>query len=153
MGRDLDQLDERSRQMVLSAPSLLSLTESLHGLRERHGRIATSIAECSQALLAALDRCKEAQQCVDKSQKMFSHIQSELQELQRPVGCKIENVKGMLDTCQVDNRNIYNWLFLLPKRLQITITIIVPDFLTFFKCLIYRMIPNQSDVVFKISLH
>lgn len=105
MGGDLDQLDERSRQMVLSPPALLTLSETLHGLRERHGRIANNIADRSRALAAALDQCRQAQQCVDQSREIFARVQSELQGLQRPVGSKTEDVQTMLDTCQVTTKS------------------------------------------------
>lgn len=87
--------------MLLSSPDLLTLTELLSGLRDRHSRIAGAIKDKIKALGDALSKCKEAHEKADQSLALITRIQAEMKELQKPIGSKVEDVQGLLDSYQV----------------------------------------------------
>lgn len=73
VGEDLSALDKCGRQMMLSAPDLLTLTETLNCLHDRHARIAASIKVWQRYLLLYYYLHIKRDEINSKTQFDYSH--------------------------------------------------------------------------------
>ncbi|XP_012253400.2 muscle-specific protein 300 kDa isoform X14 [Athalia rosae] len=76
----------------------LELSEQLKNMKEAHRRVAGIINERALALQASIAEAEEAAARVAEAVQFMTDIQRELQELNKPIGARAEDVEGMLAT-------------------------------------------------------
>lgn len=77
------------------------LSEQLSGMQVRHAVVAGVIATRLEALRDAV-RCHErALEKAKDSAKFVAAVHTQLKELSRPIGSRVEDVQGLLDNYQV----------------------------------------------------
>lgn len=72
------------------------LTEQLKNMKEAHARVAGVINDRAVALQKSIDEAEEAAARVAEAIQFMTDIQKELQDLNKPIGSRAEDVEGML---------------------------------------------------------
>ncbi|KAK3930234.1 Nesprin-1 [Frankliniella fusca] len=103
VGADVERLFVQGQGAVLSTVSEADralLSEQLSGMQVRHAVVAGVIATRLEALRDAV-RCHErALEKAKDSAKFVATVHSQLKELSRPIGSRVEDVQGLLDNYQ-----------------------------------------------------
>lgn len=103
VGGDVERLFV-GQEAVLSTVSEADralLAEQLSGMQVRHAVVAGVIATRLEALRDAV-RCHEkALEKAKDSAKFVAAVHSQLKDLSRPIGSRVEDVQGLLDNYQV----------------------------------------------------
>lgn len=76
----------------------LELSEQLKNMKDAHRRVAGVINERAAALQASIAEAEQAAARVAEAVQFMTEIQRELQELNKPIGSRAEDVEGMLST-------------------------------------------------------
>nr|CAD7429520.1 unnamed protein product [Timema monikensis] len=99
MRSDLERIIDQGKAILptVSEADKLTLSEQLNAIKDRHARIAGLIRDRSNGLKDQLSQCKVAAAKVAESVQFMTGIQAELKELSKPVGSKVEDVRGMLE--------------------------------------------------------
>ena len=95
---DIGKITQQGKSILptVSDVDKLELSEQLKNMKEAHGRVANVINERAAALQKSIDEAEEAAARVAEAVQFMTEIQRELQELNKPIGSKVEDVEGML---------------------------------------------------------
>lgn len=97
-GDDIEKINQQGKSILptVSDADKQELSEQLKNMKEAHGRVAGVINERALALQKSIDEAEEAAARVAEAIQFMSDIQKELQDLNKPIGARVEDVEGML---------------------------------------------------------
>ncbi|XP_074030429.1 muscle-specific protein 300 kDa isoform X10 [Leptinotarsa decemlineata] len=97
---DIEKIAEQAKAILptISESDKLTLNDTLNSLRDRHTRITTIIDDRTNALKQNIKELKEAQARIEESKRVIQDIQIQIQELNKPLGPKVEDVQHVLST-------------------------------------------------------
>ncbi|XP_014483634.1 PREDICTED: nesprin-1 isoform X6 [Dinoponera quadriceps] len=97
-GDDIEKINQQGKSILptVSDADKQELSEQLRNMKEAHGRVAGVINERAIALQKSIDEAEEAAARVAEAIQFMSDIQKELQDLNKPIGARVEDVEGML---------------------------------------------------------
>ncbi|KAJ8930094.1 hypothetical protein NQ314_017138, partial [Rhamnusium bicolor] len=97
---DIDKITEQGKAILptISESNKLTLNDTLNSLRDRHSRVAALIQDRKNALKQNIQQIKDAQARIAESKQFIQEIQSQLQELNKPIGSRVEDVQIVLST-------------------------------------------------------
>lgn len=97
---DIEKIKEQGKAILptISESDKLTLSDTLNSLGDRHNRIAALIRDRTDALKQKMQQIKEAQARLEESRQAIQNIQAQMQELNKPIGPKVEDVQHVLST-------------------------------------------------------
>ncbi|XP_046474495.1 muscle-specific protein 300 kDa isoform X6 [Neodiprion pinetum] len=97
---EIENITQQGKSILptISDADKLELSEQLKNLKDSHRRVAGIINERALALQASIAEAEEAAARVAEAVQFMTDIQRELQELNKPIGSRAEDVEGMLAT-------------------------------------------------------
>ncbi|XP_054006700.1 muscle-specific protein 300 kDa isoform X2 [Hylaeus anthracinus] len=97
---DIEKIIQQGKSILptVSDADKLELSEQLQNMREAHGRVAGIINERALALQKSIDEAEESLARVAEAVQYMTDVQKELQELNKPIGARVEDVEAMLDS-------------------------------------------------------
>lgn len=97
---DIDKIFEQAKAIIptISESDKIYLNEMLTNLKDRHNRISALIQDRTNALKANIQQLRDAQSRVAESVQFVNEIQSQLKELNKPIGSKVEDVQNVLSS-------------------------------------------------------
>lgn len=99
--RTVGQLKTISEQMVLCESDSLKISDQILSLENRQKRTKAAIKDRIEMLSQHVEKMKNISKTIEESKKMISKVQSNLQELNRPVGSTEDDVKEMITSYEV----------------------------------------------------
>ncbi|XP_012271233.1 nesprin-1 isoform X8 [Orussus abietinus] len=95
---DVEKITQQGKSILptISDADKLELSDRLKSMKDAHGRVAGIINERAAVLQASIDEAEEAAARVAEAVQFMTDIQRELQELNKPIGSRVEDVEGML---------------------------------------------------------
>lgn len=97
--------------MLLCESDKLKISDQILSLENRQKRTKAMIKERIEMLGQHLEKMKTISKTIEDSKVMMSKVQSNLQELNRPVGSTVDEVKDMITSYEVS-------IYLLVKYLR-----------------------------------
>lgn len=97
----IDQLKQISEQMVLCESDTLKISDQILSLENRQKRTKVLIKDRIEMLSQYLEKMKNISKMIEESKIMISKVQSNLQELNRPVGSTVDDVNDMIISYEV----------------------------------------------------
>lgn len=99
-GDDIEKIIQQGKSILptISDADKLELSEKLKNMKDTHGRVAGTINERAATLEKSIREAEEVAAHVADAVQFMTDIQQELQELNKPIGVKVEDVEGMLVT-------------------------------------------------------
>lgn len=82
---------------TLSSPDKIKLNEQLKGLKDKYNKTATNIKDRIKTIQDHIRKHNEAKAKLAECVKFLDKIQQQIQELNKPIGSKMEDVKSLLD--------------------------------------------------------
>lgn len=101
MDRTIEQLKTISERMVLCESDSLKISDQILSLENRQKRTKAAIKDRIEMLSQHLEKMKNISKTIEESKIMISKVQSNLQELSRPVGSTEDDVKEMITSYEV----------------------------------------------------
>jgi len=98
----IEQLKIISKQMVLCEPDTLKISDQILSLENSQKRTKAMIKDRIEIIGQYLEKIKNISKTVEESKKMILKVQSNLQELDRPVGSTMDDVKDMIMSYEVN---------------------------------------------------
>ncbi|XP_020291842.1 nesprin-1 isoform X3 [Pseudomyrmex gracilis] len=97
-GDDIEKINQQGKSILptVSYADKQELNEQLKNMKEAHARIAGVISDRAAALQKSIDEAEEAAARVAEAIQFMTDIQKELQDLNKPIGSRVEDVEGML---------------------------------------------------------
>lgn len=97
---DVEKITEQGKAILptVNESDKISLNDTVQSLKDRHGRIAALIADRKNALRQNIQQQREAAAKIEESKQFMEEIRSELKDLNKPIGCKVEDVQGILSS-------------------------------------------------------
>lgn len=97
---DIEKITQQGKSILptISDADKLELSEMLKNMKEAHSRVSAVINERAAALQKSIDEAEEMAAKVADAVQFMTDIQRELQELSKPIGSRVEDVEGMLDS-------------------------------------------------------
>lgn len=95
---NLENIIQQSKSILptISDTDKLELNEQLKNMKEAHNRVAGIINERASSLQKNIDEAEQAAAKLADAVQFMTKIQGELQELNKPIGSKVEDVEDML---------------------------------------------------------
>jgi nesprin-1 len=95
---DIEKIIQQSKSILptISDADKVELSERLKNMKEAHGRVYGIINERAAALQKSIDEAEEVAARVAEAAQFMTDIQQQLQELNKPIGSRVEDVEGML---------------------------------------------------------
>ena len=95
---DIEKIVQQGKSILptISDADKLELSEKLKNMKEAHSRVASVINERASALQKSIDEAEEVAARVAEAVQFMTDIQQQLQDLNKPIGSRIEDVEGML---------------------------------------------------------
>jgi len=87
--------------MVLCESDSLKINDQILSLENRQKRTKTMIKDRIEVLGQHIEKMKNISKIIDESKTMISKVQSNLHELNRPVGSTEDDVKSMIMSYEV----------------------------------------------------
>lgn len=87
--------------MILCESDTLKISDQILSLENRQKRTKSMIKERIEMLGKYLEKLKNISSTIEQSQKIISKVQLNLQELNRPVGSTMNDVKDMIISYEV----------------------------------------------------
>jgi len=87
--------------MVLCEPDTLKISDQILSLENSQKRANAMIKDRIEMIGQYLEKIKNISKIVEESKKMIQKVQSNLQELDRPVGSTVDDVKDMIESYEV----------------------------------------------------
>lgn len=87
--------------MLLCESDMLKISDQILSLGNRQKRTKAMIKDRIEMLGQHLEKMKNISKTIEESKLMFSKVQSNLQELNRPVGSTVEDVKDVIMSYEV----------------------------------------------------
>lgn len=97
----IEELKTISGQMKLCESDVLKNSDQILSLENRQKRTKAMIKDRIEMLGQYLEKMKHISKTIEESKKMISKVQSNLQELNRPVGSTVDDVKNMIMSYEV----------------------------------------------------
>lgn len=99
MDEIISKISEQSQGILpsLSDADKLQLNEEINSLNEKHARIKSIIRDKTKILQDHIKDYKDAANKIAEAAKYMTHIQTEIKNLNKPIGSKVEDVQGMLN--------------------------------------------------------
>lgn len=88
--------------MVLCEPDTLKMSDQILSLENSQKRTKSMIKDRIEMIGKYLEKMKNISKIVEESKKMIHKVQSNLQELNRPVGSTVDDVKDMIKSYEVN---------------------------------------------------
>jgi len=88
--------------MVLCEPDTLKISDQILSLENSQKRTKSMIKDRIEMIGQYLEKMKNISKFVEESKKMIHKVQSNLQELNRPVGSTVDDVKDMIESYEVN---------------------------------------------------
>lgn len=98
---DIDQLKSMFEQMILCESDTLKISDQILSLENRQKRTKVMIKDRIEMLGKYLEKMKNISNTIKESKVMISKVQSNLQELNHPVGSTMDDVKDMITSYEV----------------------------------------------------
>ena len=97
-GEDVEKIIQQGKSILptVSDADKLELNDQLKSMKDSHGRVAGIINERAAALEKSIAEAEEAAARVADAVQFMTDIQKELQDLNKPIGSRVEDVEGML---------------------------------------------------------
>lgn len=97
-GDDIEKISQQGKSILptVSDVDKQELSKQLNDMKEAHGRIAGVINERAIALQKSIDEAEEAAARVAEAIQFMTNVQKELQDLNKPIGARVEDVEGLL---------------------------------------------------------
>lgn len=86
---------------TISDADKLELSELLKNIKDAHGRVAGVIDERSLVLQNNIDEAEKVAARVAEAVQFMTNVREQLQELNKPIGSRVEDVEGILTTYEV----------------------------------------------------
>lgn len=99
--RTIEQLKAISEKMVLCESDSLKISDQILSLENRQKRTKATIKDRIEMLDQHLQKMKKISKTIEESKLIMSKVQSNLQELNRPVGSTENDVKEMITSYEV----------------------------------------------------
>ncbi|XP_043492348.1 nesprin-1 [Polistes fuscatus] len=95
---NIEKITQQGKSILptISDADKQELSEQLKCMKEAHDRVANVINERANNLQKKIDEAEEAAARVAEAVQFMTDIQKELQDLNKPIGARIEDVEGML---------------------------------------------------------
>jgi len=87
--------------MVLCEPDTLKISDQILSLENSQKRTKSMIKDRIEMIGQYLEKMKNISKIVEESKEMIHKVQSNLQELNRPVGSTVDDVKDMIKSYEV----------------------------------------------------
>lgn len=87
--------------MLLCESDKLKISDQILSLENRQKRTKAMIKDRIEMLGQYLEKMKTISKTIEESKKMISKVHSNLQELNRPVGSTVDEVKDMITSYEV----------------------------------------------------
>lgn len=100
VNEDIDKILEQGKAILptISESEKLALNEILSNMKDRHNRLASLIQDRTSALKQNIKKQKEAQERLAECLQFIEAIKKELNDLNKPIGSKVEDVQAILNT-------------------------------------------------------
>ncbi|XP_008555407.1 muscle-specific protein 300 kDa isoform X6 [Microplitis demolitor] len=97
-GEDVEKIMQQGKSILptVSDADKLELSDQLKSMKDAHNRVAGVINERAAALHKSIAEAEEAAARVAEAVQFMSDIQKELNNLNKPIGSRVEDVEGML---------------------------------------------------------
>lgn len=92
--------------MILSESDTLKISDQILSLENSQKRTKSMIKDRIEMIGQYLEKMKNISKIVEESNKMIQKVQSNLQELDRPVGSTVDDVKEMIKSYEVSQSYI-----------------------------------------------
>lgn len=103
----IGELKTISGQMLLCESDTLKICDQILSLENRQKRTKATIKDRIEMLGQNLEKMKNIAKIIDDSKVMITKVQSNLQELNRPVGSNVDDVKHMITSYEVSYADTY----------------------------------------------
>jgi len=87
--------------MLLCESDLLKISDQILSLENRQKRTKAMIKDRIEMLGQHLEKMKNISKTIEESKLMISKVQSSMQELNRPVGSTVDDVKNVITSYEV----------------------------------------------------
>ena len=97
---DIEKISQQGKSILptISDADKQELSEQLKSMKDAHNRVANIINERSAALQSSIDEIEKISARVAEAVQFMTEIKEELQDLNKPIGSRVEDVEGMLTT-------------------------------------------------------
>ncbi|XP_060527804.1 muscle-specific protein 300 kDa isoform X12 [Cylas formicarius] len=97
---DIEKISEQGKAILptISESDKIILKETLYNMTDRHGRIASLIQDRTNDLKLKIQQIRDAQAKLAESLQFIKDVQNQLQELNKPVGARVEDVQNLLSS-------------------------------------------------------
>lgn len=99
--RTIEELKQISEQMLLCESDTLKINDQILSLENRQKKTKATIKDRIEMLGQYLEKMKNISKTIEESKLMICKVQSNLQELNRPVGSTADDVKSMILSYEV----------------------------------------------------
>lgn len=82
---------------TLSSPDKIKLNEQLKGLKDKYNKTSTNISDRIKTIQEHIRRHNEAKAKLAECVKFLDQVQQKIQNLNKPIGSKVDDVKTLLD--------------------------------------------------------
>jgi len=96
----------------VSEADRVALTEQLSSLKKEHYSMYAIIRERLEALKRAIGESQQAAEQLQDTVNFMNNIRMEIMELNKPIGSKVEDVQGVLNSYEVNIKNKIKAIFL-----------------------------------------
>lgn len=97
----IEELKQINKQMLLSESDTLKINDQILSLENRQKKTKATIKDRIEMLGQYLEKMKNISKTIEESKLMICKVQSNLQELNRPVGSTADDVKNMILSYEV----------------------------------------------------
>lgn len=97
---NIDKIFEQGKAIIptISEADKIALNELLNNMKDRHNRISGIIQDRTNSLKQNIQQLLEVQARIAESVQIVNDIQSQLKDLNKPIGSKVEDVQNVLST-------------------------------------------------------
>lgn len=94
----IDRIMEQGKAILptVSESDKYSLNQTLDNMKDWHKRISDLITDRTEALKKNILQLRDAKNKIEESIQFISDIQTQLKDLNKPIGSKVEDVRGVL---------------------------------------------------------
>lgn len=104
----IDKIIEQGKAILptITETDKITLNDTINGLKDRHRRVADIIEDRMTGLKQNIQQLRDAQQRIEEAKQFIQDIKAQLQELNKPLGPKVEDVQHVLSTYERILRDI-----------------------------------------------
>lgn len=105
--KTIEELKTISKQMLLCEADTLKISDQILSLENCQKRTKSMIKDRIEMLGQHLEKMKNIAKIIEDSKEMISKVQTNIQELNHPVGSNVDDVKDMIISYEVSLSGIY----------------------------------------------